>query len=127
MLVLCVLKMQGTKDVKAVCEQAATSLSYSQLKPQQLEVMIVFVVQPTGFGKSLIYASMPLAFDILHATHDSVVVVITPLTAIMKDQVILPMPLMSKLWWFNLTPLGFPMTHLFRLLVRARRGCLLRL
>ena len=50
----------------------------------------VFVVLPTGFGKSLIYASMPRAFDILHATHDSVVVVITPLTAIMKDQVILP-------------------------------------
>ena len=49
----------------------------------------VFVVLPTGFGKSLIYASMPLAFDILNAFSGSVVV-ITPLTAIMKDQVILP-------------------------------------
>ena len=83
-------------DTKAACEQAAASLGYSQLKPQQLEAMTefvsgkdVFVVLPTGFGKSLIYASMPLAFDILNASSGSVVVV-TPLTAIMKDQVILP-------------------------------------
>ena len=91
-------KMQDTKDLKTVCEQAAASLGYSRLKPQQLEAMMqflggkdVFVVLPTGFGKSLIYACMPLVFDILHATNDSMVVVITPLTAIMKDQVILPM------------------------------------
>ena len=38
----------------------------------------------------LIYASMPLVFDILNASSGSVVVVITPLTPIMKDQVILP-------------------------------------
>lgn len=88
--------MQDTKDLKAVCEQAAASLGYSQLKPQQLEAMVkfvggkdVFVVLPTGFGKSLIYACIPLAFDILLATNKSMVVVITPLTAIMKDQVIL--------------------------------------
>lgn len=30
---------------------------------------------------------MQLAFDILHAAHDSVVIIITPLTAIMKDPV----------------------------------------
>lgn len=89
-------EMNATKDLKAVCEQAAASLGYSQLKPQQLEAMMafisgkdVFVVLPTGFGKSLIYASLPLAFDVLRASNDSVVVVITPLTAIMKDQVIL--------------------------------------
>ena len=45
---------------------------------------------PMGFGKSLIYASMPFAFDILNASTESVVAVITPPTAIMKDQVILP-------------------------------------
>ena len=50
------------------------------------------MVLPIGFGKTLIHACMPLAFDILCVTHDSMVVVITPLTTVMKDQVILPMP-----------------------------------
>ena len=42
----------------------------------------VLVVLTTRFGKSLIHASMQLAFDILHAAHGSVVVMITPLTSI---------------------------------------------
>ena len=47
----------------------------------------VFVVLPTGFGKSLIYATLPLVYDSLLATRHSFVVVVSPLTAIMKDQV----------------------------------------
>ena len=49
------------KDLKAVCEQAAASHGYSQLKPQQLEAMLEFtfgkgvcMVLPIGFGKTLI-------------------------------------------------------------------------
>jgi superfamily II DNA helicase RecQ len=50
----------STKDLglKAICEQAAASLGYSQLKHEQLEAMMefvsgkdVFVVLPTGFGE----------------------------------------------------------------------------
>ena len=48
----------------------------------------VFAVLPTGFGKSLCFACLPTAFDQLHP-HDepTIVLVIAPLTAIMKDQV----------------------------------------
>ena len=86
--------MQDLKELKSLCVQAAAPLGYASLKPQQLEAIVefvggkdVFVVLPTGFGKSLIYACMPLVFDTLHTTRGSMIIVITPLTAIMKDQV----------------------------------------
>ena len=86
--------MQDQQRLEAVCREAAMSLGYSELKPQQLEAMMkfvagkdVFVVLPTGYGKSLIYASLPFVFDTVLVTRGSVIVVITPLTAIMKDQV----------------------------------------
>lgn len=81
-------------DLAFVCQQAARKLGYDELKSQQLKALMefvrgqdVFVVLPTGYGKSLIYACMPCVFDTLHGTHNSMVVVVTPLTAIMKDQV----------------------------------------
>ena len=42
---------------------------------------------PTGFGKSLCYACLPRVFDSLLGTTNSIVIVITPLTSIMKEQV----------------------------------------
>ena len=45
-------------------------LGYPEMKPEQLEVAAtsiegrdVFSVLPTGFGKSLCYTCLPLAFD----------------------------------------------------------------
>ena len=47
--------------------------------------MYIFAVLPTGYGKNLCYTCLPVAFDLMIETE--IVVVITPLTAIMKDQV----------------------------------------
>ena len=49
----------------------------------------VFVSLPTGYGKSFCYQCLPLLFDILqsHEVRTSIPVVVTPLAAIMKDQV----------------------------------------
>ena len=48
----------------------------------------VFLSLPTGYGKSLCYTALPYAFDELRATDTlSVVVVVSPLIALMKDQV----------------------------------------
>ena len=48
----------------------------------------VFVSLSTGYGKSLCYAALPYAFDELRATDTpSIVVVVSPLIALMKDQI----------------------------------------
>ena len=49
----------------------------------------VFINLPTGYGKSLIYQCMPLVADILNGNPrgTSVLVVISPLKALMEDQV----------------------------------------
>ena len=86
---------QVEKVTQAVTE-AANELGFPVLKPEQLEVVTsflrgrdVFAVLPTGFGKSLCYACLPAAFDkILEKEKGhSIVVVVTPLLAIIHDQV----------------------------------------
>jgi len=45
-------------------------------------------VLPTGFGKSLFYGYLPLVIDILYMPAEpSIVAVITPVTALIEDQV----------------------------------------
>jgi len=48
----------------------------------------VFVIQPTGSGKSLIFQSAPMVIDIVkETTFKSIAVVISPLTSLMQDHV----------------------------------------
>ena len=50
----------------------------------------VFAILPTGYGMSLCYGCLPIVFNKLtegHEENHSIVVVVTPLTAIMEDQV----------------------------------------
>ena len=88
--------------VEAAANSAARALGYDELKVEQLEVVSsfyhgndVFVTLPTGFGKSLCYAILPKVFDTLSSDDNSIVVVITPLTALINDQVFL-MHLVSR-------------------------------
>ena len=83
-------------DFERALRVVAESHGYSEVKDKQKDTIIsfasgrdVFVALPTGYGKSFCYQSLPMLFDILHG-HDvptSVVVVVTPLVAIMKEQV----------------------------------------
>ena len=79
---------------KALCE-AASKLGYSQVKPVQEEVVVtflsgrdVFVSILTGEGKSLCYAVLPWTVDLLEGGKGSIVVVVSPLIALMKEQVV---------------------------------------
>ena len=60
-------------------EAAVTSIIYKRRD--------VFVYLPTGAGKSICYAILPLLFDTIRKTKGSIVIVISPLIALMKDQV----------------------------------------
>ena len=45
-----------------------------------------FINLPTGFGKSLIYQALPLVCDTVCGTTGDIVVVVSPLVNLMKDQ-----------------------------------------
>ena len=72
---------------------AGLALGCSALKPEQMQVITealrgrdVFAGLPTGFGKTLV-TLLPAAFDYLNpGGPPSIVLVVSPLTAIMKDQ-----------------------------------------
>ena len=71
---------------------ALAKMGYAELRPKQEAAVIggedVFVSLPTGSGKSLCYSLLPLVFDKLrNVDGKSVVVVVSPLIALMKDQV----------------------------------------
>ena len=83
------------EDMEAACVSAALCLGYDSLKDEQISVITkfvcgsdVFAILPTGFGKSLCYACLPGVFDRLSGMANSIVVILTPLTATMKDQVL---------------------------------------
>ena len=78
-------------------EAGTRSLGYQELKEDQTQVIRtflegndVFACLPTGFGKSLCYFSLPVIFDLLHehSSPTSAIIVISPLQALMMDQVV---------------------------------------
>ena len=92
-----VSKKLTTEDVNAAIAGSVRDLGYSSLKEEQKLVIAnfldgsdVFVALPTGYGKSLCYVCLPGAFDRLRsAEKTSIVVIVSPLVALMKDQVAL--------------------------------------
>ncbi len=83
------------KQVSVALEVATKELGYKELRPNQ-EAAIrnflggkdVFVSLPTGAGKSLCYSLLPRVYDELRQTpYSSIVIVVSPLIALMKDQV----------------------------------------
>ena len=70
------------------------NFGFPTLRDKQLEVIVsslrgedILAVLHTGYGKSLCYSCLPFAFDILEETSGCMVVIVSPLIAIMKDQV----------------------------------------
>ena len=57
-------------DTQTAITESGKQLGYDKLRPKQIEAMSlfiegndVFVSLPTGYGKSIIYAALPFAFD----------------------------------------------------------------
>ena len=76
---------------------AAQRLEYSALKAKHIDVVMgivsrrdVFAILPTGYGKSLCYSCLPDTYNmLLPDLKPAIVVVVTPLTATLKDQAII--------------------------------------
>ena len=50
--------------------------------------MDVFVILPTGYGKSLCFALLPRVFDMMRGVDKaSIAIIISPLISLMQDQV----------------------------------------
>ena len=87
--------MYSDEDIESAIVTASKQLGYSELRPNQraavrsfLKGRDVFVRLPTGSEKSLCYCLLPYAFDILrHGERNSMVLVVSPLISLMKDQV----------------------------------------
>ena len=89
--------MQETNmaDISVAFQRVSETFQIDDLNPCQLEAIVyfvekkvdVFVNLPTGFGKSLIYQALPLVFDVTRNDTGHIVVVISPLVNLMKDQV----------------------------------------
>ena len=88
------MEVYSEAEVLFAVETAAGRLGY-QLRQKQREAVLnfvrgrdVFVSLPTGSGKTLCYSILPGTFDILRKNRSpSIVLVISPLVALMKDQV----------------------------------------
>lgn len=81
--------------INKAANRTAKSLGYDGMKAEQMEVVTnilsgdVFAVLPTGFGKSLCFACLPAVFDeLLPLEEPSIIITVTPLIVIMKDQVL---------------------------------------
>ena len=84
-------------QVNAAILQAIRTLGYDKPTEDQrdairsfVEGADVFVSLPTGSGKSLCYACLPVLFDILRGDADQqgcIVVIVSPLSSLMQDQV----------------------------------------
>jgi superfamily II DNA helicase RecQ len=90
-------KYSSERMCKAITE-GTEQLGYAELRPNQalgvkhfLGGKDVFVCLPTGSGKSLCYCLLPKVFDIFRGSKSietqSIVIVVSPLVALMKDQV----------------------------------------
>ena len=87
---------------------AATALGFTSLKPEQEETITqftlgrdMFVALPTGYGKSLCYYCLPYVFDSVRKVENkSIVLVISPLVALMKDHAGNPLSFQRTNCWF---------------------------
>ena len=83
-----------TVPLTATLQAAAWQMGYSALRKHQIEAVSlfmsgrdVFVSLPTGSGKSLCYCILPVMFDTIQRFSSSIVIVVSPIIALIKDQV----------------------------------------
>ena len=81
-------------DLSPSFSKVREQFKFSELNKHQKEAIIsavlkkkdVFVSLPTGFGKSVIFQALPMVFDGFTGESDHIVIVVSPLLSLIKDQ-----------------------------------------
>ena len=81
-------------EVERAIDSSAAMLGFPELREKQKEAIRsfvggvdTFVSLPTGYGKSLCYSLLPFVYDFLRKrSNRSIVICVSPLTALMLDQ-----------------------------------------
>ena len=92
------LQTQMSDGIASIVAESALQLGYTSVKYKEeavkgfLDGRDMFVALATGFGKSLCYSLLPPVFNRLHGRSSqdrrgSIVIVVSPFLALMKDQV----------------------------------------
>ena len=87
--------MANTSDLDGALSTVCSRFTISCLNPYQKKAISefvkgksdIFVNLPTGYGKSLVYQALPTVFDSLTARSGHIVVFVSPLVNLMRDQV----------------------------------------
>lgn len=105
--------------------RASKRFGFANVRPNQhkaiktfLEGHDVFVSLPTGGGKSLCYAVLPYAFDELRGRNSSIAIIVSPLNALMINQVRIGYMCLQR---------ALTNAKRCRLLRSLQRGCQLRM
>ena len=105
------------REIVPMLSQVFQEMGWSSVKPEQKEVVEailktdVFVILPTGFGKSACYQCLPLLHKKLYPGSDSaIIVVVSPLKALIKDQASCIVVFLSNLFYSapNVTGISTP-------------------
>ena len=82
-------------EISRAVVEAGIRLGYSPLKDEQIQCIAkfmagenVFVILPTGYGKTACFACLPIAFDLYlnkPSEEKSIIIVVSPLTALIQD------------------------------------------
>ena len=81
-------------DLDTIILKAMLRLGYPSLHESQHKAVIsfvnrndVFIIVPTGSGKSLCFAVLPFMFDSVYGRIESIAIIVSPLIALIKVQV----------------------------------------
>ena len=92
-LVVPAIMTAADERLEVALQSCCRDIGVESLKEHQREAIVSFVdgndvlvCLPTGYGKSLCFAVLPLVFDYLRERRGSIVICVSPLTSLMMEQ-----------------------------------------
>ena len=74
---------------------------FKTLNEHQRNVLTIVIEKKTRFGKSVVFQALPLVYSCLEPSRKKIVIVVSPLVSLMKDQVSLLLSRGINATWLN--------------------------